>query len=120
MFELDIQEVEIEVRKRLSLMDKYGYKDTVEQLECLVPLWKKIYTKIHTRSIERLHFAETFNTIKAVTMRNEFLEMHKLPYCEDIFNCIDNMFSRLTSTKPDKCEEFTFLFYDIIKNTGMI
>lgn len=39
-------EVEKYIRKWLSNLDKKIYKDSIEQLELLIQLWKKIYSRI--------------------------------------------------------------------------
>ena len=102
----------------MSLLDKDAHKDTIEQIECLIQLWKKIHKRIHMpKSIEKSDFAESFNTIKAVTLRTEFLERYEFPYSADIFDTMDNLFSRLTHT--DKSLEWSFLFRDIVTETEM-
>lgn len=117
---MGIPEIELKIKRLLSSIDKSAYPDTIEQLECLIPLWKKIHTRIHTsHSIERSQFVHSFNTIKAVTTRNEFLDIYEAQYSADIFDSFDNLFSRLTQTEPDKSGEWSSLFLGIEEKTEM-
>ena len=99
-------------------MDKYGYTNTVEQLKSLILLWRKYHVKIHTsKTIERSHFLESFNTIKTVTMRNEFLDRYKFSYSADSWDSIDNLFFHLTHS--GKKQEWSLIFREIGIKTEM-
>jgi hypothetical protein len=111
----EIDEIETQVREYLSLFDKDVYKETLEHLETLIQLWKRVRSRIHKDQRGRLHFVETFNAIKAATLREEFLAKYTTAGSADIFDSIDNMFSRLTHT--EKSLDWSYLFDDIMTRT---
>ncbi len=110
----DIETIETQMRGYLSFFDKSVYKETLKELDALIQLWKRLHSGIHEQEYRR-HIAETFNAIKAVTMREEFLARATIAGAADIFDSIDNMFSRLTQT--DKARESGRLFRDIVTRT---
>lgn len=114
---MDSDEVEQEVKRYLSLFDEIVFKETLEQLMTLLELWKRVHSRIHKDEESTLHVVGTFNAIKAATMREEFLAHYDLPGSAAIFDSVDNLFSRLTST--NKSLEWGMAFREIMTRTEM-
>lgn len=94
--------------KCLSLFELWSRKDTAGDLRHLLSYWKKSRASIYTSAQERLDFIQSFNNIKANTLRNEFCEAHPRRASLELFDEVDNLFSRLTHKK--KGYEITRVF----------
>jgi hypothetical protein len=99
------------------VLENNEYNATAKQLAILVEQWKKTHSRLHSSSSDLFGFIHSFNQIKWVTMRDEFLVRHSSPGDGDIFDAMDNLFSQLTHT--DKSLEWSFLFLAVLMKTRM-
>ena len=100
------------------MLDRDVHRESIDQLEILIQLWKKIHNTITSSSREKSQFVESFNTIKFFTFRDEFLNRYDYPFSAEAFDAMDNLLSRLTHTS--KSLEWHSIFRRIFSNTEML
>jgi hypothetical protein len=83
----------------ISILERRSFSATTSDLRHLLVFWKKARTRIYSDERHRADFIQSFNNIKMNTLRNEFSESHAGRVSLELFDEVDNLFSRLTNSE---------------------